>query len=219
LGSDPSNIPTLAGREVEDAFVYDSNANTFTQSYFTDETLRGYNFGALTPSTMAEPESRLYKKFECAADFCKNIKGEKLSVNGDGILQWGSVSTADNTAALYAMTAAWSQSVYDNDICGKYTQESDESDLGEWRVPSGSEMSLMWIENIMLNDNAYALSATCDYFVSYYLKDYTDYDQLFVGYNNHHENPLREVMAFDCLRGNERGPSSIKVRCVRDVKM
>jgi hypothetical protein len=218
LGSDPSNIPTLAGREVEDAFVYDSNANTFTQSYFTDETLRGYNFGALTPSTMAEPESRLYKKFECAADFCKNIKGEKLSVNGDGILQWGSVSTADNTAALYAMTAAWSQSVYDNDICGKYTQESDESDLGEWRVPSASEMSLMWIENIMLNDNAYALSATCDYFVSYYLKDYTDYDQLFVGYNNC-KSPLREVMAFDCLRGNERGPGSIKVRCVRDVKM
>jgi hypothetical protein len=210
LGSRPDNIPTLSGREVDDAFIHDSKTRTFTQTYFTDETLRGYNRGGLSPNTMAEPNSRLYKKFEYAEDFCKNIKGNKLSVNSDGILSW-------SNGSLYGMTADWSESVEDNDICGKYSQTEDESDLGEWRVPSATEMALMWIENIMQDDNCYALSSTRDFFISFYLDGQTDYDQLFIGYNNC-RNPVREVMAFDCLRGGENGINSIKIRCVRDVR-
>jgi hypothetical protein len=211
LGIVPSQTPVFGEVEAGYAFVHNAKDRTFTQNNFTDETLRGYNLGGLAPHTLADPSSRPYKKFEYAENVCTGISGNELSVNSSGTLSWGSISTGD----LNAMTAAWNRSLEKNDICGQYTQDEDGMDVGEWRVPSICEMSLMWIENIPQKDNCYALSSTHDYFITFALMDKTTDNQAFLGYNNWGD---RHVIALDILNGGNAGPNSIKIRCVRDVK-
>jgi hypothetical protein len=211
LGINQANTPKAGETEAEYAFVHDAKARTFTQSNFTDETLRGYNRGALSPHTLAEPTSRPYKKFEYAENLCKSISGSEISVNGDGTLQWGAYGSSAATKF-----GAWTRSLESNDICGQYSQTEDGSDLGEWRVPSICEMSLMWIEGLLQADNVFAMSSTHDYFITYDLKDEAENNQAYLGYNNY--NDSRRVIAMDILIGGQPA-GTIKIRCVRDVKM
>jgi hypothetical protein len=131
-------------------------------------------------------------------------------VNGSGDIQWGSASS------YQSMMAAWTKSLEKNDICGKYYQDkTNQSDKGEWRVPSACEMALMWIENIMQTTGGYALSASHDYFITYDLRNETEFNQGFMGYNNYFN---RRVMALDIVSGGNGGPGNVRIRCVRDVK-
>jgi hypothetical protein len=192
------------------AYKHDAEAHTFSMDNFTDVTLRGYNRGGLAPHDLADPADRPYKKFEYASANCTNISGNEISVNGSGDIQWGSASS------YQSMMAAWTKSLEKNDICGKYYQDkTNQSDKGEWRVPSACEMALMWIENIMQTTGGYALSASHDYFITYDLRNETEFNQGFMGYNNYYN---RRVMALDIVSGGNSGSGNVRIRCVRDVK-
>ncbi len=209
LGTDPSVEPVWEEREVGYAYTYDADARTFTMNHYSDETLRGYNMGGLAPHDTSSPSARPYKKFEYAKNLCTNLKDAYVSFNGSGLRSWvGSYSNDSEKIAL------WTASLDDNSICGKYTQTTDKSDLGTWRVPSAYEMALMWIENLLQDtpstNNSFYLSATYDYFSSYNLRAYTTNNHLYLGYNDTGD---RKVPALDCLNYNNY------LRCVRDVKM
>jgi hypothetical protein len=210
LGTKPSVDPSIDEAEVGYAYKHDAEARTFSMDNFTDVTLRGYNRGGLAPHDLADPADRPYKKFEYASANCTNISGNEISVNGSGDIQWGSASS------YQSMMAAWTKSLEKNDICGKYYQDkTNQSDKGEWRVPSACEMALMWIENIMQTTGGYALSASHDYFITYDLRNETEFNQGFMGYNNYFN---RRVMALDIVSGGNGGPGNVRIRCVRDVK-
>jgi hypothetical protein len=191
------------------AYKHDADAHTFTMDNFTDVTLRGYNLGGLAPHDLSDPADRPYKKFEYSKTYCTNITGNEISVNSNGYIQWGSASSSGDKIG------AWSRSVEKNDICGKYYQNTDKSDKGEWRVPTLCEMSFLWTENIMQNMGSYSLCATHEYFVTYNLKDEAKYKYTFLGYNNYWN---RKVLASDILYGGNGNPGSVRIRCVRDVK-
>jgi hypothetical protein len=201
LGTNPGVKPVKDSPEVGNAFTYDSNTRIFTQNNFTDNTLRGYNRGAIAPHDTSDPSSRPYKYFQVASDVVRNVSDGYVSV-GDG--------TFSMTNKVYEGTKAWTNSIRINGLCGKYTEDKDESDLGEWRVPTAYEFGLMWIENILRADNSYAFCGTQNYFVDYYLKDYSDNNQKYIGYNPEWN---RKLLALDCYNR-----SSYKLRCVRDVK-
>jgi hypothetical protein len=209
LGTKPSVEPTIDTDEVGYAYKHDADAHTFTMDNFTDVTLRGYNLGGLAPHDLSDPADRPYKKFEYSKTYCTNITGNEISVNSNGYIQWGSASSSGDKIG------AWSRSVEKNDICGKYYQNTDKSDKGEWRVPTLCEMSFLWTENIMQNMGSYSLCATHEYFVTYNLKDEAKYKYTFLGYNNYWN---RKVLASDILYGGNGNPGSVRIRCVRDVK-
>jgi hypothetical protein len=89
----------------------------------------------------------------------------------------------------------------------------------------------MWIENIPQNtsemeagylsigaNDAFFLSSTYDYFISFKLRNYTTDNHIYLGYNDTGD---REVLALDCLTdGNYNSADArIRLRCVRDVRM
>jgi hypothetical protein len=177
--------------------------------------LRGYNYGGIAPHDVSSPAARPYKEFEYAKHICVNLKDKFISFG----TSLGYVAASSDPSL---QTAAWTNSLERNGICGQYTQEEDKSDLGSWRIPSVYELALMWIENIPQNtpslesgyvsigdNSSYFLSATYDYFISYNTKDFTTDNQLYMGYNDADD---RKVLALDCLG------KTIRLRCVRDVK-
>jgi hypothetical protein len=219
LGTDPYVLPKKDVREVDYAYTHDAVNRTFTQNNFTDETLRGYNIGGIVPHDVSSPSARPYKKFEYAEHICVNMKDEYIRFDGSGAL--GYVASASNKNL---QTAAWTNSLWKNGICGQYSQEDDKSDLGTWRMPSAYELALMWIEGVLRNtpqlesgyasigqNSSFFLSSTYDYFVSYSLKDFTTDNHLYLGYNDTGD---RQVLALDCLDASY----NVRLRCVRDVK-
>jgi hypothetical protein len=219
LGTDPNLIPDRDNPGVGFAYTHDATNRTFTQDKFKDETLRGYNIGGIAPHDVSSPSARPYKKFEYAEHVCKNIKDSYISFNSSARL--GFIAASSNPSL---QTAAWTNSLRQNGICGQYTQETDRSDLGTWRIPSAYELALMWSEGLLQNTptlesgyvtinetTAYFLSATHDYFISFKTKNYDTDNQVYIGYYDYN----RQMLALDCLDHS----GEILLRCVRDVKM
>jgi hypothetical protein len=207
LGTNPSVVPEKNVTEVDNAFSYNEKTRIFTQSNFTDETLRGYTLGGIAPHDVASPSARPYKKFEVAKDMAKNLSDAYVSVNGSGLISY------KNTSDMYGKVGAWTNSLKINGICGQYTQETDKSDLGTWRVPNSCELSLMWIEGLIQYTTCY-LCGTYSYFITYGLKSYDDNNKTYLGYIED-DGLYRHVMGMDAL---STYVGSQHVRCVRDVK-
>jgi hypothetical protein len=207
LGTDQSVVPEKDVPEVANAFSYNEKTRMFTQSNFTDETLRGYTLGGIAPHSVTSPSARPYKKFEVSKDMAKNLSDAYVSVNSSGTISF------KNTSDLYGRVGAWTNSLKINGICGQYTQETDESDLGTWRVPNSCELSLMWIEGLIQYTTCY-LCGTYSYFVTYGLKSYDDNNKTYLGYIED-DGKLRHVLGMDALTDYS---GSQHIRCVRDVK-
>jgi hypothetical protein len=201
MGARPSDKPQYGVNEVDNAFHYDSDTRIFTQDNFKDETLRGYTLGGLAPHDVSSPASHPYKKFQVAKNYC-SASDSYLRFTPD--LSY--VSASDSHAQL----AAWTKSLEKNGICSQYSENDDESDLGEWRIPSACELALMWVEGLPQADGCYFLSATYDYFVSHDFRNETSDNHKYLGYNCEGN---RKVPALDIL-----GHSPIRLRCVRDVR-
>jgi hypothetical protein len=200
LGTDPSQGPVKDQPEVGYAFTHDPETRTFTQTNFTDETLRGYVSGGLAPHDISDAAARMSKKFEYAKNQISGKSDDYISFSGQNI------STTSNKSLR---SYYWTQSLKINGICGQYTQEDEQADLGTWRVPSAGELALMWIENIPMTDNAHFISGTREYFVNYDLRDSILSQQVYLGYNNDGD---RKVPAMDVM------DKTFHVRCVRDVE-
>jgi hypothetical protein len=220
LGTDPSVTPVKDQREVEYAFTHDPDARTFTQSNYSDRTLRGYNIGAIAPHDFSQAAARPYKKFEYAKHICVDLSDQYIKFNGSGLLNYVASSGSNELK-----TEAWENSLYENGICGKYSQEEDQSDLGTWRIPTAYEMALMWIEELLQDtpdleegyldipaNNSYYFCSTYDYYVSYKLRTASKYNHVYLGYFDRDD---RQVLALDCLDAS----GQIRLRCVRDVRM
>jgi hypothetical protein len=219
LGTNPAVKPVLNQHEVKYAFDHDPINRTFTQTYFSDETLRGYTSGGLAPHDVTSPASRMAKKFQYAKHLVINAQDAYVKFQGGKI---GYVKSNSNDSERIGL---WTQSLRINGICSKYTEEDDESDYGTWRVPSAGEMALMWIEQIpqrtpqleagyqtIGDDDSDFFSCTQDYFVTWYLRSYDTNNQYYISYNDKDD---RKVMALDVLR--DRG-DRVRLRCVRDVE-
>jgi hypothetical protein len=214
LGTDPSKRAVKWQDDIEYAFEYDANTRTFTQDEYTDNTLRGYNYGGIAPHDFSQPSSRPYKKFQYAKQICKNLSDSYISFDGNGYLNF-----KNSANDWYNKTKYWTLSLERNGICGQYYEASDKSDLGEWRIPTASEMAMMWIEKIPQNSNAidgisgdnYFMSGTYDYFKTYNLRNCSDYYHTYLGYNDYWD---RKVPALDVWDHS----GQIRLRCVRDVR-
>jgi hypothetical protein len=203
LGTDPSETPQYGVNEVDNAFSYDANTRTFNQYNFRDEQLRGYTIGGLAPHSIADVTSHPYKKFQVASKYC---------IAKDSYISFGNTLGYPGGASdKYTKTKAWTNSLRNNGICGQYYEKDDKSDKGEWHIPSSGELSLMWIEGLLQSYNSFFLSSSYSYFVSSDLKDYTDNNKFYLGYNNTGD---RQVLAMDVLDNS----GSVRMRCVRDVR-
>jgi hypothetical protein len=212
LGTNPGRQPKKDVMEVENGFEIDTDARIFTQSNFTDETLRGSVTGGLAPHDFTSPAARMAKKFQ----YAKHV----ILSGSDGYISFGG-GQITSTGDSYWRTYYWTRSLRINGICGKYTEEDDESDYGTWRVPSAGELALMWIANLPQDtpemesgyispgtNNSCYLSATHDYFYTFALRNYTEDNQIYLGYN---DDGNRKVLGMDVTG------KTVRLRCVRDV--
>jgi hypothetical protein len=199
LGTNPKLEPVKGNPGVANAFSHDRTNRTLIMDNFTDETIRGYNYGGIAPHDLSSPSARTYKKFQYAENLLQNKSDDYLSIGG------GDMSTSASSAWI----ARWTNSLKENGLCGQYYEKSDKSDLGEWRIPTAYEIALMWIENLPQADNAYFLSSTSAYFVDYDLRNEAENNKKYLGYNNYWN---RHVVAMDVMN------SGIRIRCVRDVR-
>jgi hypothetical protein len=213
LGTNPNTPPVKDVPDVGNAFTVDTVARTFTQFGFTDATLRGSTSGGLAPHTYTSPAARMARKFQYAKHLVKSAKDQYITFNNGAWDIWNSDA--------YHRSNLWTKSLRINGICGKYTEEDDESDYGTWRVPSAGELALMWIANILQNtaemedgyldignESANFLCATHEYFVPNARESAASDSLRYMGY---HDEWNRKVLAMDAMG------RTIRLRCVRDV--
>jgi hypothetical protein len=219
LGTDLNEPPVKDTPEVNNAFSYNEKTRTFTQSNFTDESLRGYTLGGIAPHDVSSPSARPYKKFEVAKNFCKNMSDGYISLDSNGgasFTNWSNTGT--NTANYEYLVPGWTNTLKLNTFCGQYSQETDKSDLGTWRIPTSCELALMWVQGI-LQGQGHQLTCSYNYFYSYAMKD--DYvenpdTRTYLGYV---DDGTRKVLAMDLFGyWNHYYTGGMKIRCVRDVK-
>lgn len=211
LGTDPSILadteqdPAQVASEVVGAFTHDTSARTVTMDRYTDAALRSYTHDFILPHDVGAEEGRAYKKMKYAANYCRNISdGHYASVDGNGVLSL--VNASDEGTRSYR----WYQSLLINGICGKYTEESDKSDLGTWRVPSFKELAILYTEGLCTTD---MLTNSRAHFEEQYNDGYSAmWPYAFFGYNAYFD---RRVLAKDVIR-NRMG--NIRIRCVKDIK-
>jgi hypothetical protein len=97
-----------------------------------------------------------------------------------------------------------------NGICGKYTEESDKSDLGTWRVPSFKELAVLYTEGLCTTD---MLTSSRGHFEESYNNGYSAlWPYAFFGFN---DNGDRHLPAKDVVQNRSW---NIHIRCVKDVK-
>jgi hypothetical protein len=214
LGTDPTKAPVKDEPGVANAFSHDEENRIITLDNFTDESIRGYNYGAIASNDLSEPSSHAYKKFQYAKDRLNGKSDDYLSMSG----------TALYTANTPDWIGRWTNSINSNGLCGQYYEDTtNKSDLGEWRVPSAYEMALLWIEGILQNtpemesgyvnigtDDSYFLSSTHSYFVDN--ANSATNNKKYLGYHDYFD---RKVMALDVIGNGKKG---VRVRCVRDVR-
>jgi hypothetical protein len=212
LGSNPAtplDVVSQKGSEVKSevtgAFTHDASTRTIEMTRYTDATLRSYTSDYILPHDVGAEEGRPYKKMKYAKDYCRNISdGHYASVGGDGVLSF--VNANNEGTRSYR----WYQSLLINGICGKYSEESDKSDLGTWRVPSFKELAVLYTEGLCTTD---LLTNSRAHFVYKYENGYSAmWPYKFFGFNNdwNRKKPSMDVI--------ESRNGYIRVRCVKDVK-
>jgi hypothetical protein len=210
LGTDPASTldPTLPPSEVtseiSSAFTHDASTRTITMDRYTDATLRSYTHDFVLPHDVGAEEGRTYKKMKYAKDYCKNISDPYVSVGGGGVMNFNNANNEGTKCYR------WYQSLLINGICGQYTEESDKSDLGTWRVPSFKELAVLYTEGLCTTD---MLTSSRGHFEESYNNGYSAlWPYAFFGFNDTGD---RHLPAKDVVQ-NRSG--NIHIRCVKDVK-
>jgi hypothetical protein len=202
LGTDPSIEPKKDELELDNAFSHDATNRIIYLDRYTDVSLRSYTDGYILPHDIGSEESRPYKAFQYAKSYCQNLSSDGYcSVSGN------TVQFEDNTDES-TKSYCWYQSCMKNGLCGQYTEEAGEGDLGTWRLPTFREMALMYSAGLTQQDYD-MLSCSRNHFYSIWSNMTWRYQ--FLGYNGYSD---RKVLAKDVMQ-NRSG--SIHVRCVRDV--
>jgi hypothetical protein len=207
LGTDPRIEPVKDQLELDNAFTHDAENHIIYLDRYTDISLRGYTSGYILPHDIGSEESRPYKAFQYAKSYCSNMPSDGYCKVSGNTVQFENAS--DEGTKSYR----WYQSCMKNGICGQYTEEAGEADLGTWRVPTFREMALMYSAGLTQQDYD-MLSCSRNHFVmSPWVDGYTadGWQYEFLGYNGYYN---RKVLAKDVMK--ERS-GSIHVRCVRDV--
>jgi hypothetical protein len=212
LGTNPANPPVKDVREVGYAYTYDSSTRIFSQNNFVDAALRGYTLGGLAPHDTSSPTAKPYKKFEVAKDWCY-AKDDyfNLTPKISTLFTLSERIESTHDPKTHELNEAWTKSLEQNSLCGKYYQDSDKSQIGTWRIPSAYELALMWSEGMLKTDGNYCWSSTYDYFTSWETSEFSDYNSKYLGYNCESN---RQVLALDIMLHY----SDVRVRCVRDVR-
>jgi hypothetical protein len=204
LGANPDSEPDSLS-EISKPSTYDSSERTFTQTRYTDVSIRSYVGTYILPHDVGAEEGRPYKKFKLAKDVCRNITDDGiLSVGSDGTVYFANASD-EGTKSF-----RWYQMLTHNGICDSYYENSDKSDIGTWRVPTFREMGIMYNEGMLTEDQ---LSCSRNHFVVWPIEDgYTTdvWRYQFLGYRSDEKRLKRDIMQ------NRSGV--LKIRCVKDVR-
>jgi hypothetical protein len=179
LGLNPDVQP-----EDKDEFTYNSsfvkdeeNGHIYiTSKYFTANSIRPSTSSYLAPHDVGSVTSLPPYKFEVAQDVCRDMTSTDnlYDVNSQGFIR--THGSANDIYTNQTGETNWNRSCRTNSICSLYTQETDGSDKGTWRVPNIRELAMMRTEGLAnatdddtaLNDSndktGYYLSCTYDYF-------------------------------------------------------
>jgi hypothetical protein len=211
LGANPKILEDNE-TEIKKPYEYNAEDNTFTQSRYTDNALRGYVGTYILPHDAGSEESRPYKKFKMASKDCKNITDEGyLSVGSGGVISF--VNASDEGTKTYR----WYESLIHNGVCSQYYENSDKSDKGTWRVPTIREMGLIYSEGLMTTH--YMSSSRAHFTVlkqasstTGYIEGYkADMPYEFLGYRDGQDKLIKQDNMMNVS-------GDLHVRCVKDVK-
>lgn len=116
LGSVPQRL--LEKDPVQPAYQHDVSNRIVRQTYYDPLILRLYKIEnrGIDPHPVNDAVCQPYKAFQYAEKDVMNINGS---------------------------FEAWSKSIRENAVCGRYSEKTDKSDLGTWRVPTHKELTIL----------------------------------------------------------------------------
>ena len=197
------NLGVNMGRVIDNdpvtpAYEYDTNNRVFSLSYYEDACKRAPQSNHLLSHDVQSATNQPAAQFEVARNNCSAtntaLQGGTLTFTGD-VLNKSSYTTD-----------RWKAACDNNYICGGYSQETDGSDRGSWRVPNQKELVMMRREGILTgtyNEDGW-LSCTQEHFDAYK--------------NGNGTTLTRRFFVFYPNRGtiNDKDVPRYRVRCVRD---
>lgn len=197
------NLGVNMGRVIDNdpvtsAYEYDTNNRVFSLSYYEDACKRAPQSNHLLSHDVQSATNQPAAQFEVARNNCSAtntaLQGGALTFTGD-VLNKSSYTTD-----------RWKAACDNNYICGGYSQETDGSDRGSWRVPNQKELVMMRREGILTgtdNEDGW-LSCTQEHFDAYK--------------NGNGTTLTRRFFVFYPNRGtiNDKDVPRYRVRCVRD---
>ncbi len=172
---------------VSPAFVHDKDNCTFEMVGYNTEVLRAATAGHLNTHDVTSNQNQPATMFEYAKDDCNSTNTSSELFN-DYLLNDVSI-------------ASWIKYVNDNSVCGKYSQESDGSDRGKWRVPNQKELVMIQQEGILTTKEQYWMSCTREH---YDMKAGNGNRRFF-------------IVIPGSMTVNDGGSENRRVRCVRDI--
>ena len=150
---------------VQTAYRLDEdNPNIVVLEYYDASSVRGAIRGHLQVHYVNSNSNMVARRFEYAQNPCTPNNTQLAS---DAAVKFSSVAgnlELDGSGTNYVLD--WTTSVNGNQICGTYSQESDGSDRGTWRVPNQKELTIMRRLGICNNDdNSYKwMSCTQEFY-------------------------------------------------------
>ncbi len=179
---------------VTPAYEYSQSDYTFKLSYYEDACKRAPQSNHLLSHDVQSSTNQPAAAFEVARNDCNAANttiaaGTTLGFNGSQLMNYSE--------------AAWKTACDNNYICGGYSQETDGSDRGSWRVPNQKELVMMRRQGLLSgtdNEDGW-FSCTQEHFDAY----------------NNRNNTTRRFFMFFPNRGTINSQATRRhVRCVRD---
>lgn len=196
---------------IDPAYNVDKTTRTIRLNYYRTAALRDYEAGPLPPHSVASALAGASRAFKYAAADCRSSNTSSPKATTTGTFDASVFMANPNNARDFS---AWINSLENNDICGTYSEDRQDSDKGTWRVPNITEVAIMYMLGILPDSNegnhSYA-SGTYEYFV----RANTRFPIVeFFGLKYKVRNVPQYTISATAIRQGEGG---LRIRCVKDV--
>lgn len=186
--------------------AYEFKDFVFSLTYYDEACKRAPQSNHLLSHDVQSAINQPAAKFEVAQENCSN---QNTTIDSNSNIKF---EENDDKRGAYIHrdnynTLNWKEACDNNYICGGYSQKTDKSDLGSWRVPNQKELVMMRRQNL-LQDLSESENARNDAYLSctqeHYIKNNETYSRFLFVY-------------WDQGSVNYSSAARFRVRCVRDV--
>lgn len=207
---------------IQQAYVHKPEEKAVEMYYYRGSSLRSYNPYPIGPNTLVDDDVYASRKFQYSKDYCKkgtndwwwgiiggNLSSDYYDIKNQDLAllnEYNEIPQVNfRNLNVVLEDKLWTKSLQSNSICKYYYEEEGMSDVGSWRVPNITELSIMFFLNILDSDpidrnnemiKPSYLSSTYEYFINR--------NNLYMGIN---KSDIVSARVLDA-----------RVRCVKDIE-